>query len=315
MAELILNLPGIEGSDPSSLPGDLSDALRKARYSGHRTGDPLASVLGCAALPAPAVLSALGTGIDPGVRHWLRFDVVRMIPDLTAVWIDRPLRFDFDAPAYAALRRELTELLASEGLSEGVHLADGFGLISLHSAAECRFSGLDAAQGGRLDERLPEGPDASRWRRLITASQMLLHRYRALDRADQAGAGLWFWGAGALVPPLPATSALRVVDDFGSATVRGLGRWLGAEPGPGIRPDAEWPERTLACLPLEQADPGAALRELVDNRLQPAMRALRDGRLRRVTVVGSAGVWRLGRAHRIAFWRREVRGLHPGADR
>jgi len=316
MAELILHLPGIERSAASRLPGNLTDALRKARYAEHGSARALESILGCGQIPAPAPLSALGSGIDADSRHWLRFDVVRMIPDLTAVWIDRPLRFDFDAPAYAVLGRELSELLRSEGLSELVHFSDGFGLVGLPAESGCRFTDLEAAQGGRLDEHLPKGRDAARWQRLITASQMLFHRYRALDRADQTGAGLWFWGEGAVDRSPPEAPKLDVIDAFGSAAQRGLASWLGANLQSG-RPNRgdRWPERTLVSLPLEQADPGDGLRVLLEDWFQPAMSALREGRLRQLTVVGSRGVWRIGRMQRVAFWRRRIRGLQEGDGR
>ena len=119
MAELILHLPGIESISGSALPDPLADALCKARYAGRYSCDPLEQVLGCAPIPAPAVLSVLGQGLDPADRYWLRFDVLRMVPDLTAVWIDRPLAVDFDAPAYADLRAELAEPLDIYGWPTG----------------------------------------------------------------------------------------------------------------------------------------------------------------------------------------------------
>jgi hypothetical protein len=317
MTELILHLPGLERSSVSLLPEALTDVLQGAAYAAPDCGKPLERVLGCGYVPPPAALSALGSGIDPGDRHWLRFDVVRMIPDLTAVWIERPLAFDFDAPACADLARELSELLESEGLNDYVHLCGSFGLIALPAPPDCRFTALDAAQGGRLDERLPEGVDAPRWRRMITASQMLFHRYRALDRADQSGAGLWFWGAGAVDrSPAAGFPALHVTDDFDSAGLRGLARWLDAEQlSAEHRSDGKWPERLLAALPVEIADPGEALRVLVDQWLQPGLKALGNGSLSRLTVVGSKGIWRLGRMHRFAFWRRGIRGLRDGGQR
>ncbi len=316
MAELILHLPGIESISGSALPDPLADALCKARYAGRYSCDPLEQVLGCAPIPAPAVLSVLGQGLDPADRYWLRFDVLRMVPDLTAVWIDRPLAVDFDAPAYADLRAELAALFDSEGLEGRYRFAGRFGLIDLPTRAECGFAHLDAAQGGRLDEFLPDGAEAPRWRRLITASQMLFHRYRALDRADQTGAGLWFWGGGASVAPGSGAGDLCVADAFDSAPARGLANWLGASVDSraalgGGRLDG----RLLAGLPLAHAEAGQALRALVSDWLRPALEALRRGSLARVTVVGSSGVWRLGRLHPLAFWRRRAQGLAQGAQR
>jgi hypothetical protein len=312
MAELILHLPHLESSAPERLPEPLASALRTARYAPAGSADALAAALGRGPLPPAAARSALGAGIDPGDAFWIRFDAVHMRPDLTAVWIDRPVELDFDAPALSDLRRELTELFESESLAGGLRFAGRFGLLALDVAPDCRFAELAAVQGGRLDECLPTGPDASRWRRLITAAQMLFHRFRALDRADPSGVGLWFWGGGRLAAPTQPAGDLRVVDAFDAALARGLGRWLGA---PVADPDACWPPaadddgRFIVELPDDAADPARALQTLVADWLVPALAALRRGRLKRIRIVGSHGGWRLGRFHRLALWRRRIRGL------
>lgn len=311
MAELILHLPHLESSAPERLPGSLASALRMARYASTGCTDALAAALARGPLPPPAVRSALGAGIDPADAFWMRFDAVHMRPDLTAVWVDRPVALDFDAPALSDLRRELTELFESEGLAGGLRFAGRFGLLALGTAPDCRFADLAAVQGGRLDECLPSGPDAPRWRRLITAAQMLFHRFRALDRADPSGVGLWFWGGGRLAVPTQPAGGLRVVDVFDNALARGLGRWLDAP----VDSDPAWPPapgddgRFVVELPDDAADPARALETLVVDWLEPALAALRRGRLKRIRIVGSRGSWRLGRFHKLALWRRRIRGM------
>jgi len=309
MAELIVHLPGIEASPPSRLPGALTRTLARARRLQSTDRDPLARALGCPSLPAPAVLSALDIGAASGASYWLRFDAVRMLPDLTAVWIDRPLPLRLGAAGSAGLRAELQALFAAEGLGDACRFGDRFGLLGLPAAPDCRFTGPEAAAGQRLDHCLPAGPGAARWVRLITAGQMLFHQFRAPDRADQAGAGLWFWGGGGAVDGALGAPGLRVEDPFDSAPARGLAHWLGASLGRAQRWSAEpGSERVLVSLPDEHPEPGRAVQQLVENWFAPAVAALRQGRLSRVTVAGSYGVWRLGRFHALARWRR-LRGF------
>lgn len=316
MAELIVHLPGLERSPPSALPDVLLDALRSARWQ--RCNHPLAQVLGSAPVPAAGALSALGIGDEAAESaYWLRFDVVRMIPDLTAVWIERPLSPDFRGDSYAELKRELAALFESEGLEGACRFHRRFGLLALERAPDCRFPAIDEIQGERLDTCLPAGPDAPRWHRLITASQILFHRFRALDRPDQVGAGLWFWGGGDRSAGSDAgrSGSLRVADPFDSAMARGLARWLGAElETAGSLTDRAPSRRILVGLPQAHPAPGEGLERLVSDWIEPALASLRRGGLERLTVAGSAGCWHTGRWSRWALWRKNIQGLSAPGD-
>lgn len=316
MQELIVHLPGLERSPASALPGSLRDGLRVARW--RPDNEPLARILGRTSIPGAAALSALAVDDEAAeTAWWLRFDVVRMIPDLTAVWLERPLSPDFRLDVYAELKRELGALFESEGLGAACRFDRRFGLLALDRAPDCRFPPIDEIQGGRLDECLPAGPDAPRWHRLITASQILFHRFRGLDRADQVGAGLWFWGGGDRIARSDAgpPASLRVADPFDSATARGLSRWLGA----GIEPAGSFAERSpaermLVSLPRTHPSPGEGLAQLVADWIEPALASVRRGGLKRLAVVGSDGRWEVGRWSRLAFWRRNNEGLSAEED-
>lgn len=321
---LILHVPLIESlpGGVTELPGPLHTALARARRFECEAGQALASLFQSAPLPAPAVLSALAhpelghsNSADRALhRHWLRFDPVRLVPDLTAVWVDRPLPLDFGSAQLRPVVEELRTMFEDEGL-EWRPKRGGFGLLRLERAPDCSFLPPDAVHGMQLDEVLPTGPDASRWRRLINESQMVFHQFRSMGRADQQGVGLWFWGAGAEAGPAGVSEPVCVVDRSESAIVAGMARWLDAE-----RLDSEtrFEHVRAACgyvhWPLQDTAVQPTLARLVETWLAPALQALRRGRLAEIAVVGSTGCWRLGRPDALAFWRRRAGGFRSSGD-
>jgi len=316
---LILHVPLIESlpGGAAELPGPLHTVLARARRTECDADQALAVLFQSPPLPAPAVLSALA---DPELaddnenRHWLRFDPVRLMPDLTAVWVDRPLPLDFGAAELQPVVDELRAMFEHEGL-EWCPGTGAFGLLRLDQAPDCSFLPPDAVHGMRLDEVLPTGPDASRWRRLINESQMVFHQFRSMERADQQGVGLWFWGAGADPGPAGAPGPVCVVDRSESAIVTGLARWLGGER---LDCTAGFEHLDAGCgyvhWPLQDTDVQATLLQLIDTWLTPAIQALRRGRLTEIAVVGSSGCWRLGRLDAFALWRRTARGFRSSED-
>ena len=319
MNRLILHVPLIEAlpDGAAGLPQPLHQALARARRTACDPDQALASLFRSAPLPAPAVLSALAESAAPNEtlgRHWLRFDPVTLVPDLTAVWVDRPVPLDFGAAELRPVVAELCKMFEHEGL-EWRSPGGGFGLLPLDRTPECTFLPPDAAHGMRLDEALPTGADASRWRRLINESQMVFHLFRSMGRADQQGVGLWFWGAGGDSAPSGLSEPACVVDRADSAIVTGLAEWLGADR---LDACARFDDAVTACAyvhwPLQDTDVQAALAQLLDVWLAPAVHALKRGRLTEIAIVGSSGCWRLGRLDVLAFWRRTVDGFASAGE-
>lgn len=318
MNRLILHIPLIESlpGGAAGLPRPLHTALTLARRTECEADQALASLFRSAPLPAPAVLSAMAessTPADAVSGCWLRFDPVRLVPDLTAVWVDRPLPLDFGSAELQPVVDELRAMFEHEGL-EWRSKSGYFGLLRLESRPDCAFLPPDAAHGMRLDEVLPTGPDASRWRRLINESQMVFHQFRSMSRSDQQGVGLWFWGAGGAPAPSGVREAVCVADRTESAMTTGLAKWLDADL---LDSTARFADTDSACgyvhWPLQDTDVQAALSNLVDDWLAPGMRALKRGRLAEIAVVGSNGCWRMGRLDALAFWRRRIAGFaSPG---
>lgn len=312
MRRLILHIPDLEHfpGGARALPRRLRDLLGRAarvEASGDALTTALSDLLGDVELPGPAPASRLANAAlewPEAGSWWLRFDPVVVLPDLTAVWVERPLALDFGDASMRAPATALAEMFAAEGLTWTPAPGQRHGLLQLPARPEVRFRPLAACPGRRLDELLPEGRDAARWCRLINESQMLFHQYRALDRGDQRGVGLWFWGDGR-VPPAPARPLVQVVCDSPPVRLAGLMRWQNSEPlavdaGRSLL-DSDGPA-LLLHWPLAGRDPLAALEAFcADWPGGPARRP--------VAVVGSHGYWRWARRPRWWSRRGDVAGL------
>lgn len=318
---LIVHLPLFESlpGGAERLPRHMRRLLERARRFECAEPTALAELLQVPPLPAPAVLSRLArTDAAPRAADWwLRFDPVRLIPDLTAVWLDRAVPLDFGSEALRPVVAELQQMFRAEGLAWRPGSGEHFGLLALDKAPAVSFAALDDVHGKRLDDVLPEGPDAARWRKLINESQMVFHQFRPLSRADQQGVGLWFWGAGEIAEPVRPAHPMRIVDGAGSARVQGLANWLGAHLADSHASFGEFDEAVCHVhWPLQSVDIDRALSGLDERWLAPAWRALRRGRLGETVIVGSTGYWRTGPMDAIRFWRRGIEGFgsHGGKD-
>ena len=325
MARLVIEIPDLErlpGGPAASTPA-LARILARGRTRHHPENDSRtarhARLLGVPEPPAEAPLAHLGLATDarPAEEHaacWIRFDLLQFMPDLQSVWIQDRLETDFSDPRLKPLCDELNALFADEGLEWVGDGSAGFGLLRLDEVPDCRFLPPSEALGLRLDQALPTGRDARRWRRLINETQMLFHQFRAPGRADQQGTGLWFWGAGCdrstpAVQTRGDSGPWRVVNRIDDPVDRGLARWLGGEFAVNEAFGNMVPVDTLVRWPLERPDPLHSLAELEQLWLAPALKALRRGRLTELQVTGSRICWRLGRLDALAFWRRRPTDL------
>lgn len=197
---LILVVPDLESliREAGDIPVASAPVILRGRQAALDSDFPQFSLLfpddpppGAAAIARRADLPDAGSG------HWLRCDPVAMVPDLTRVWVGET-RFDHLPDEISEdLRRALSELFADEGLEFHVP-APGRGYIRLAEAPDCRFHPPWRIAGEPLEHVLPEGREATRWRRLLNESQVLLHNldFPAELPPNTRPTSVWFWGGG-----------------------------------------------------------------------------------------------------------------------
>lgn len=304
--QLLIDAPGLQHwlEPPEKLPAGLGLFVHRAKSIEIDGVLPVASLLGLEHA-SPAALTALADQAEPHPdEHWLRFDPVYLMPDLTAVWIHSRADLDLLKGAMQPLIDELSIMFEAVGLDWQIGAPGHYGLIRSQQPIDCHFESLDQVAGRRLDEVLPVGKQQLRWRNLLNESQMIFHQFRALDDATPQSLGLWFWGAGCLPKTRPACSGQIMSSSSGgpiSAVWRGLAQWTQFElcdqhsftPQAGVQLVQAQPLRTEPELEALERD-----------WIQPAMHALAKGHLRQIDLLDQQRCWRMRRWDRWAFWRK-----------
>lgn len=311
---LVLDCPAFDSIRASGvhLPMSWQRFSQRSTVRDVEPGQALAAALGLNRQPGAAWLSALAVGAveksDSGrAGRWVRFDPVDLTPDLTAVW----LRGRSGAGPWASqdsdLRTELGRMFDAAGMDVDMYDDRAFGLVQLDTPSDCLFVDLDTATGRRLDEVLPIGADAPRWRQLINESQMIFHQFRPMNQPDQSGRGLWFWGSDG-VPDRPEDAGeIRFFVPQQSAVLRGLASWLDAE----VRADAAasfadvGPGTTVVRIGRNENAFDGGLADAAGKWLEPAWRALKRGRLAGIDVCSHDRIHSAGRLSPFSFWRRD----------
>ncbi len=161
---------------------------------------------------------------------------------------------------------------------------------------EVRVATADpAAVAGRdIGAFLPSGPDGAALRRLQTELEMWLFAH-PLNTARKASgqrpvSGLWLWGAGAPLTRLPAAPGWTAGEDV----------LFGAWPA-----ETRFPQRGCAGVVVIDALPGEAGWDATERDwLEPAVAALRAGRIRRLTLSVAAQRFELSAVTIWRGWRR-----------
>jgi hypothetical protein len=337
----------LQSGDLAGQPAADSDALAGFEYAGrfgererlaagwrhwlaHWLGrDDLAGV-SVAAVAAAALSSGAGNGARAAATRWIATPV-ELVAGLTRVHLDRRGLVRLTAEEQAALADAFHRTFAGSGLElqplrdgQFVAVTPGIAAVATTEPARCA--------GGELV--VPRGPPAAPLLRLMAEIEMWLHG-AALNQARAArGAapvtGLWLWGAaGTELPAVPERSASTAnggphgaTAAFGSdAFVAGLVHLEGCalQPLP-ERPEAVFrdssAERVLVsaavAAELSGEEPWAlsAAAAVLDRRLiRPALRALKDGLLGRLTLIANDTRLAVGRRSGMKRWRRPRAGL------
>ena len=248
-----------------------------------------------------AALALLGSGGNPGTGAWLRADPVHLHPHGTTLTLVRSHDTALTPADAAALCAALNDLFAGDGLrfSSLPDTPDDW-YVALDRPPALRTTPVTAVRGLGIDPWLPSGPDASAWQTRMTETQMILHTHPVNAAREAAGLlpvnSLWIWGEGALGVPLPSPSPYAAVF-ADEASTRGLALHAGAAAARVPRDLAAVLERIDAgnilvrldavadAKALGDTDTAQALLRHIDTAwIEPALAALRRGRLTEVTV-------------------------------
>lgn len=337
---LLMLAPGLLGpvNDPDAVAGILPSV--PALESLLRRADPLADVhhghfeaacfaafgLGGRQLPVAAV-SRFGEP-DGGTAHvgeycWLRADPVHLRIDTHTARLFGGHVLALEAEEARSLVARLNEHFRDDGLRFEAPVPNRW-YIATEETIRLDSHPAHRVAGRNIDEFLPRGEHATRWRQWLNEAQMLLHD--APVNADRERRGLlpvnsfWPWGAGRL-PPDPLETVPTAVHAEDPVTL-GLAR-LGdvpAQPLPLSGTDWEPAEGrnlvvTTALLePLVNGDIEGWLEE-VDRFghqwLQPVADMLEAQWLEEIGLAVDGPVWyRLRRPHRWRLWRRRHDWTH-----
>ena len=163
--------------------------------------------------PAGPVLRADPLHLQAGTQHHLHFDQARL---------------DLDAEESAAFLDRLNPLLKTDGMALAAP-SPGRWYLHLHVVPEIATPPLSHGLALGTSLWAPRGPDAVRFKGLMTELQMLLHDHPVNAARERLGQlpvnSLWLWGEGALPADCHAPFDLIV---GGEALGRGVAKASGA---------------------------------------------------------------------------------------
>ncbi len=324
------------------LPGALPPALAKrlGRADAVAPGAPglRAQLLRHVALrPAGAwPEAALTRQLDAGDAHdhaWLRADPAHVRPDMATARLLAVGDLGLSAEDVEDFLRPLKPVFGDAGCVLSAPVPHRWYLQLPAGAKLPAFSDPEDALGDDLFAHLPEGPEARRWRSLLSEAQVILHQHPR--NAERAARGLptvnslWCFGGGVLPDAIAirhvavhtreallASLAMRV----GALTAEGGVRPAGEGLGPVAREDvpaawpAAWPQGGSRLVDLRGA---RALDALARDWLAPAIAAVDRGALPALWLdfADGAGLL-LRRGQRWKVWRAPLAALPsaPVAD-
>ena len=245
-----------------------------------------------------------------GEGQWWLAGCIHLEPGVDRVYLDR------EAPAPSAAEwRELEHGFNVAFSASGFRLLDGADAQAyLLSAEHLDADTVDPAlvRGADILPALPRGASAPALKRLMTEIQMWLHDHPVNIARQERGApmlsGLWIWGGGTLPPEPSATlPALRSDDAF----LRGLWTMGGGE-AESVPPSFQALDlaRDVAMIVAVSAaqsptkSAAQALSDLERDWFQPALAAVRGGRVGRLQLHLNDRLVSLTRWNSWRWWRR-----------
>lgn len=276
-----------------------------------------------------APVTLLADGGEPGEAHWLRADPVHLQVNRDQLILGEASTFDLGQDEADALTATLNGHFGAEELNFAAPHPQRW-YLRLPAPVQLHTTSLLEVAGKNIDPLLPTGVDARRFRSIFNEAQMLLFDHLVNENREAEGRAtvnsVWFWGGG-VMPQVQRPLATRLW--AGENIVCSLARAAGLSATPVPENGAAWLTATnktddadehllvLDRLRMSEryADVAAwrqAMERLEQDWFAPLVDALKNGRIRRLSVqgFGEAQDFRIS-ATRADLWKlwRGVRSL------
>ncbi len=206
-----------------ALPASLAKALGRANEVAGQFGEQAQLTRHFKLLPDHWPHAALTRAADAGLDDarstaWLRADPAHIRPDINgARLLATGAALSMDAQDVEAFLPALRPLFGDAGfLLDAPHSTRWY----LRLPRETKlpdFPAPEQALGEDVFDHMPDGPQARRWRTLLSETQVVLHNHPHNEVRAQAGLvpvnSLWFWGGGVLPDHAASDSTIIFSDD------------------------------------------------------------------------------------------------------
>lgn len=212
-------------------------------------------------------------GKDPGAAYWLRADPIHLQADRDRLVLAAAELLSIDEEEAQALGYSLNQHFSVDGFEFHCPHPHRW-YLRLPQAPRLVTRELSQAVGRSVEDFLPTGEDAQRWRAILNEIQMLLHTHPVNEAREARGElpvnSVWLWGGGN-VPPKPVQAYRAVWAD--EPLARALAALSGANHEPLPRVAGEWLARSISSGDallvldtlrgfLEHGDPGGWRQEI-----------------------------------------------------
>ena len=270
----------------------------------------------CAAFGVPGLAVAPVTlqadGIEPGNYYWLRADPVHVVIRRNQMVVQDGVALS--AEEAGALCAALDGHFAADGLRFFAPHPQRW-YVRLEAAPQLETTPLPRVVGEDACAHLPRGADALRWHKILNEIQMLLYAHPVNQAREERGElpvnSVWLWGGGQarqLAQPYPCLCgdselAAAFVRPAGIACAEGMEQCV---EGGGLVVY----EALRHALRRGDLDAWRAGVQELEQNIASSMRALRAGRIERVTLdvlrEGAPRSFVLTRGDTWKLWRRPV---------
>jgi hypothetical protein len=265
--------------------------------------------------------------VDAGVVDkdwWMRADPVHLQASTNGLILTEAAALKLTPQDASALVAELMEIFTADGwLFKAAH-AERWYLRPL-TPPTIQTHALPDVIGRDIHPFLPSGPDAKAWLTIMNEIQILLHTSSVNQAREVRGElpinSLWFWGAGCLPQighndwthvwsnePLGLGLA-RLAGIPGTKTPSTASEWLSADDRAGEHLVVLDQARRVAIYG-DAAAWGGCLQEINDRWIEPALQALKQGSLARLTLHTDGTVFTLTARELRRWWRRRQSLAH-----